>query len=398
MKYDFDRTIERRHTHSAKWDLAGEMFGDKDILPMWVADMDFETAPCIVEALKKLAETGIFGYPHRPQSYKDAVKGWMKRRHGWVIEDDWLTYSPGVVTALNLCILAFSHPGDKVIIQPPVYYPFARCIENNGRRVVNNPLKLEGGRYVMDFEDLNKSVSGRTRLMIISNPHNPVGRVWTRDELQNAGEFCIKNDIVLVSDEIHSDLILKGHRHIPTASISKDIARQTITCMAPSKTFNLAGLKTSSIIISNPRLRKMYNTMLGNLSIGMDNTFGMAALEAAYNEGEEWLEELLAYLEANMDFAVRYADENIPGVEILPSEGTYLLWMDCRGLGLEGKALDKFTLGKAKLWLDDGPMFGPGGEGFQRINIACPRATLEEALGRLEKAVKEKFGTGDDKQ
>lgn len=394
MKFDFDRVIDRRHTHSAKWDLMEELHGDKDLLPMWVADMDFTTAPCVVNALKKLAETGVFGYPHRPQSNKDAVKGWMERRHGWAIDNTWLTYSPGVVTALNLCILAYSQPGDRVIIQPPVYYPFARCIVNNGRRIENNPLKFENGRYELDFDDLEKRATNRTRLMIISSPHNPVGRVWTKDELQKVGAFCVKNDIVLVSDEIHSDLIYKGYKHVPTASISEEIARQTITCMAPSKTFNLAGLKTSSIIISNPRLRKMYNAMLGNLSIGMDNTFGLAALEAAYTKGEEWLEELLIYLEANMDYAIQYVEERIPGIKVLRSEGTYLLWLDCRGLGLENKVLDNFMLKKAKLWLDDGPLFGPGGEGFQRINIACPRVTLEEALSRLERAVNEKE-TGD---
>ena len=390
MKYNFDRIIDRRHTHSVKWDLVEEIYGGSELLPMWVADMDFETAPCVAAALEHLAKTGVFGYPHRPQSYKDAVKGWMKRRHGWVIEDDWLSYSPGVVTALSLCILAYSRPGDRVIIQPPVYYPFAKCIENNGRRVANNPLKFENNRYVMDFENLEKRATNRTRLMIISSPHNPVGRVWTSDELQKVGEFCVKNDIVLVSDEIHSDLIYKGYKHIPTASVSEDIARQTITCMAPSKTFNLAGLKTSSIIISNPALRKMYNAMLGNLSIGMDNSFGLVALEAAYTHGEDWLEELLVYLEANRDYVEKYIETNIPGINVIPCEGTYLLWLDCRALDFEDKALDEFMLKKAKLWLDDGPMFGPGGEGFQRINIACPRSTLEEALSRLKRAVKER--------
>ncbi len=389
MKYDFDRVIERRHTHSSKWDLGEEIFKGKNLLPMWVADMDFATAPCVVDALKKVAERGIFGYPYRPRSYKEAIKGWMERRHGWGIDTDWLTYSPGVVTALNLCILSYTQPGDSVIIQPPVYYPFSRCIENNGRRVENNPLRYENGRYVMDFDDLDKRASARARMMILSSPHNPVGRVWTREELEKVGEFCVKNDIVLVSDEIHSDLIYKGQRHVPTASISGEISRQTVTCMAPSKTFNLAGLKTSSIIISNPRLRRLYNTMLANLSLGMDNSFGMAALEAAYTGGDEWLDELLVYLQANMEFTLKYFREKIPRIEALASEGTYLLWLDCRKLGLDPAALNDFMLKKAKVWLDEGPLFGPGGEGFQRINIGCPRSILEEGLGRIEKAVRE---------
>lgn len=296
-----------------------------------------------------------------------------------------------MVTALNLCILAYTRPGDRVIIQPPVYYPFAKAIQNNGRRVRNNPLVFDGNRYAMDFADLQTRARNRTALMILCSPHNPVGRVWTREELIGVAEFCLKNDILLVSDEIHSDLVYRNHKHVPTASISEEIAQNTITCIAPSKTFNLAGLKTSVLIIPNPKIRRQYQTMLENLSLGMINTFGIAALEAAYSYGESWLEALLDYLEANMAFTISYFKEKIPGIRALASEGTYLLWLDCRQLGLDNKALDEFMLKKARIWLDDGPMFGPGGEGFQRMNIACPRATLEEALERIEKAVKENF-------
>jgi cystathionine beta-lyase len=309
------------------------------------------------------------------------------RRHGWYINTEWLTYSPGVVTALNLCIITFSQPGDGVIIQPPVYYPFFRAIKNNGRSVENNPLIFQDARYFMDIENLNSLAKDRTRLMIISNPHNPVGRVWKEPELRKIGEFCVKNDVILISDEVHSDIVYSGYKHIPVSSLSEEIANQTITCIGPSKTFNLAGLKTSSIIIPNPKLRKLYNTTLTNLSIGADNSFGLAALEAAYRHGDEWLTVLLEYLEANMDFAVNYFQERIPKIKALKSEGTYLMWLDCRELGHDKDELDRYMREKAKVWFDDGPMFGPGGEGFQRINIACPRSILEEALKRIEDAV-----------
>lgn len=387
MKVDFDQAIDRRNTNSAKWDLVKTLFGDEDILPMWVADMDFNTAPCVVEALEKHARLGIFGYATRPQSYQDAIVDWVLRRHGWEIRPEWLTYSPGVVTALNLCILAFSRPGDRIIIQPPVYYPFARSIISNGRRVENNPLTGDGRRYRMNVEDLENKKVDRTPLMILCSPHNPVGRVWEKEELARVGEFCIKNDIILVSDEIHSDLVFEGSKHVPTASISEEIAQRTITCIAPSKTFNLAGLKTSVIIIPNRKIRERYNTLLQNLALGADNTFGLVALEAAYRQGDEWLDALLVYLNANIDFAVEYFREKIPKIKVIRPEGTYLMWLDCRALGLESKALDAFMREKAKIWLDDGPMFGTGGEGFQRMNIACPRSTLIQALERIKTAV-----------
>jgi cysteine-S-conjugate beta-lyase len=387
MKFDFDQVIDRTNTNSAKWDLVKAVFGDDEVLPMWVADMDFNTAPCIVEALEKCARFGMFGYVTRPESYLQAIVDWVRRRHGWEIQPAWLTYSPGVVTALNLCILAFTRPGDRIIIQPPVYYPFARSIVSNGRRVENNPLAHDGRRYRMDLEDLQKRNLDRTPMMILCSPHNPVGRVWEAEDLAAVGEFCVRNDIILVSDEIHSDLIFGGAKHIPTASISEQIARNTITCMAPSKTFNLAGLKTSALIIPNPGIRSRYNTVLQNLALGSDNSFGLAALEAAYRHGEEWLESLLAYLEGNIEFAVGYVTEKMPKIKAYRPEGTYLLWLDCRDLAIDGKALDDFMRKGAKLWLDDGPMFGPGGEGFQRMNIACPRSTLARALERIQAAV-----------
>ena len=388
MSYNFETVINRKNTKSAKWDLVSARFGDEDVLPMWVADMDFLTAPVVIDALKEKAREGIFGYPLRTDDYLNAVTGWVSRRHHWEIQKEWITYSPGVVTALSLCILTFTNPGDHVILQPPVYYPFFRVIENNGRRIKENPLTFKNNQYFMDIEQLETLNSRRTKLMIISNPHNPVGRVWGEEELRKLGEFCVKNDIILVSDEVHSDLIFPGYSHIPTATLSDEIANQTITCISPSKTFNLAGLKTSAIIIPNEKMRNQYTTTLGNLAMAGDNTFGMVALEAAYSSGDEWLESLLDYLEGNRRFLMNYISEKIPKLNVITPEGTYLLWLDCRSLNLSDKALDSFFKEKAKLWLDDGPMFGTGGQGFQRINIACPRSTLKTALERLETAVK----------
>jgi cystathionine beta-lyase len=389
MKYDFDTPINRKNTGSAKWDLVATRFKDKDVLPMWVADMDFQTAPSVIEALKAKADSGIFGYPLRPEGYYRAVMDWMVQRHGWALEKPWMTTSPGVVTALSLCVLSFTNPGDCVLVQPPVYYPFFRVIETNGRRIMENPLAFDGERYTMDLDGLEKIKGHRIKLMILSNPHNPVGRVWSREELKGLGEYCVKNDIVLVSDEVHSDLIYKGYKHIPTASVSEEIARQTLTCIAPSKTFNLAGLKSSVIIIPNEKLRSAYNTTLGNLSLGGDNTFGLAALEAAYQDGEEWVDALLDYLEENLALCLDWFRDNIPEIKVIRPEGTYLVWLDCRKLKMTNEELDAFFKEKARLWLDDGPMFGEGGQGFQRINIACPRSTLIKALDRIEKAVRE---------
>ncbi|MBA3027573.1 MAG: putative C-S lyase [Desulfobacteraceae bacterium] len=388
MNYDFDTVVNRKNTGSAKWDLVAARFKDQDVIPMWVADMDFPTAPSVINALKNKANEGIFGYPLRTESYFSAVMDWLSRRHGWGIQKEWMTSSPGVVTALSLCVLTFTNPGDSVLVQPPVYYPFFRVIETSGRRIKENPLAFDGQRYTMDLDGLEKIKGSRIKLMILSNPHNPVGRVWTENELRRLGEYCVQKDIVLVSDEVHSDLIYKGFKHIPTASISEEIARQTITCIAPSKTFNLAGLKSSVIIIPNEKTRAAYNTTLGNLSLAGDNTFGLAALEAAYKDGEEWLEALLVYLEENLQFCLGWFAEKIPAIKVIRTEGTYLVWLDCRSLHMSSQELDTFFKEKARLWLDDGPMFGQGGEGFQRINIACPRSTLTEALSRIEIAVR----------
>ena len=388
MRYDFDKVIDRKNTNSMKWDHVKSVFGDEDILPMWVADMDFSAPPPVIEALKKKAGIGIYGYPKRPRAYYEAIINWVQKRHEWEIKKEWLSYSPGVVAGINLLILALTQSGEKVIIQPPVYYPFYFCIQNNGRQISENPLKLIDGRYRMDFDDLANRADERTRMMILCSPHNPVGRIWEREELLKVGEFCFENDIILISDEIHSDLVYPGHKHIPAATVSEEVTQNTITCIAPSKTFNLAGLKSSVIIIPNQAYRRDYNNMLNNIGVGMDNIFGMAALESAYRYGEDWLEELLEYLSQNLNFLMEYVNEKIPDVGVIKPEATYLVWLDFRALGLDRQGLMDLMTKKAKVWLDDGPIFGPGGEGFQRMNIACPRATLENGLKRIESAVK----------
>ena len=387
MKYDFDEVIERRNTNSAKWDGVLKLFGDKDVLPMWVADMDFKSPKPVIEALKNKAEEGIYGYPVRPASYYEAFMDWTQKHHGWTVEKEWLTFSPGVVTGLSVLILALSRPGDKVLVQPPVYYPFFELIESNGRQVVNNPLILRDGRYYMDFEDLEKRADGDVKLMILCSPANPVGRVWDEEDLRRVGEFCIKNGIILISDEIHSDIVFPGYRHTPTATLSKELAQITITCMAPSKTFNLAGLRSSVIIIPDQNLRGKYNHFLRRVHIETDNVFGMAAFESAYKHGQDWLTALLKYLDKNLEFTIKFMEERIPRIKVIKPEATYLVWLDCRSLELENQELKDFMVKKAKVGLDDGPIFGQGGEGFQRLNIACPRKTLEEGLKRIEKAV-----------
>ncbi len=384
MKYDFDRIIDRRGTNSYKWDL-----GDPDVLPMWVADMDFEVPEPVLKAVVEKAQQGIYGYSVPGNSYFDAIVNWEKKRHGWEIQREWIVFSPGVVPGINMMVRAFTQPGDKVIVQTPVYYPFFRAIINNGCQIEKNPLKLENGKYHMDFKDLEQKASDpRANILILCSPHNPVGRVWTRDELERLGEICLRNKVLVISDEIHSDLVFKGSRHTPFALASRGWERNCLTCIAPSKTFNLAGLQTSAIIIQDPLMRRRFlNVLESNLSV-IQNIFGITALEAAYTKGEEWLDELLEYLEGNLNFLVEYVRERLPMVEVIRPEGTYLVWMDFRKLGMDSGSLEKFMLEKAKIWLDEGYIFGREGEGIERINIACPRSVLAEGLSRIERAVK----------
>ena len=388
MNYDFDKIIDRRKYHSVKWDELETIFGVQDVLPMWVADMEFRSPKPVIEAIKKAAEHGIYGYTSRPDSYCQAIIDWMVKRHNWKVKKDWLSYSPGVVPALSFIIRAFTQPDDRVIVQPPVYYPFFRVIEDNGCHIVNNPLKVESNKYVMDFEDLEIKIDDpRVKILILCSPHNPVGRVWRKEELSRLGEICLKHNLIVVSDEIHADILFEGYRHTPFASISQEFAQNSITCTAPSKTFNLAGLQTSAIIIPNKKYCSIYNNILNSLALNKNNFFGLVALEAAYRYGEEWLNQLLSYLNENLEFLVKYFKERIPKIKVIKPEGTYLVWLDYRQLGFNAKDLNDFMLKKAKVALDDGYWFGKEGEGFMRINIACSRSFLEESLKRIERAV-----------
>ncbi|MED4584265.1 MalY/PatB family protein [Brevibacillus choshinensis] len=387
MHYDFDKVINRFHTASIKWDESENLFGEKDLLPMWVADMDFPAPAPVIEALKERVEHGIFGYTARPESYYEAVIGWMKRRHQWSVQKEWIIHCPGVVPALSYIVQCFTQPGDKVVIQPPVYHPFTNVVASNGRQVVHNPLKLENGRYTMDFDDLRKKLDPDVKLLILCNPHNPGGTVWTKEELTELGNICIEHNVMIVSDEIHGDLVLKGHTHTPFAAISEEFAQNTIVCTAPSKTFNLAGLQASNIIIPNDKWREVFSATMNILSLKLTNTFGVVATESAYRFGDEWLDQLLDYLQQNLDFLTEYVEKNIKNIKVMKPEATYLVWLDCSELGMDTDSLQQFILKQAKVAVNQGYTFGSGGEGFIRMNIACPRSVLEEGLSRIEKAV-----------
>ncbi len=388
MTFDFDTILDRRRTGSYKWDFCERAFGEKDVIPMWVADMDFAAPPAVVDALTARAAHGAYGYPLVSKSFWRALSDWLKRRQGWEVGRNEMTLLPGVVPGLNLCVNAFTRPGDKIVIQTPVYHPFYAAVENNGRRLVRNPLAFDGGRFTMDFEHLKSLDDGRTRMIILCSPHNPVGRVWTREELGKLAEIAAAGDWVVVADEIHGDLILPGRRFTPLASISKEAAAQTVTLTAPSKTFNVAGLSTAAAIIGNPRLKTLFDSQLQNAGLTMGNVFGLAAFEAAYREGEAWLDALLVYLAGNSEFAGRFLAEKVPGIKLIAPEGTYLGLLDCRGLGLEQAELDRFFLRDARVYFDPGPRFGDELRGFQRINLGCPRPLLGEALERIERAVR----------
>ncbi len=401
MKTDFDREINRKGTHSAKWGVIQDRddpsrwhateayFGRDRILPMWVADMDFSAPAPVVEALVRRAQHGIYGYTIRPQSYDRAVVDWMKRRHGWQIDPGWILSTPGVVTAVNLIVRTFVKSGQQVLIQRPVYYPFFSAIENNGGRIVSSSLILTQDRYTMDFADFEKKAADpATRLFILCSPHNPVGRVWSREELNRIGQICLKHQVQVVADEIHADLLYKGVTFTPFAALSAEMADNTIVCTAPSKTFNLAGLHTSNIIVSNAGLRRRLQHTLTSCGMGKwADPFGTVACETAYREGEPWLAQVMAYIEGNLDYLDGFIGDHIPGIRLIRPEGTYLVWLDCRGLGLDKWALKRLMMETARIFPDEGFIFGPEGEGFERLNIACPRSILAEALERIRRAV-----------
>jgi len=383
MNPDFDRILDRRGTASLKWDFQKRLAGMEGLLPLWVADMDFPAPPEVIEALRQRAEHGVFGYTLEPESWFEAAASWTLARHGWRLQREWLLPCPGVVPAIRLAIQAFSEPGDGVAIQPPVYYPFGESVHRNRRRVVENPLLLEGTRYRLDAEGLEKAADGRTRLLILCSPHNPVARVWRREELERLAEACLRKKLIIVSDEIHCDLVLPGFRHLPTAALSGEIAGRTVTLLSATKTFNLAGLGGSLAVIPDPELRGRFRAAGKALWTDIANAFTLAASEAAWRHGAPWLEAVLAYVQANYRFLVEFLAQRLPAAVVFPLEGTYLAWVDFRPLGLTDAELKERILRKARVWLDDGPMFGAGGTGFQRINLACPRALLAEALERV---------------
>ncbi len=394
MKYDFDKVIDRKNTYAVKWDehLLEEFYGTSDVLPLWVADMDFQCPQPVIDALIKKAEEGIYGYTwHKHPTYFEAIKGWMKRRHNWEIKDDWIVYSPGIVPAIKVIIRNFTNPGDKVLIQTPVYYPFFSAITSNGRQILNNQLKLVNDRYEIDFEDFEeKAKDPLCKLFILCSPHNPVGRVWTREELMHLGAICLKHDVLVISDEIHNDLILPSYNHVIFSELSKEIEDITIMCTAPSKTFNIAGLQMSNIIIPNEKIRKQVDVAFRDKnSLGIPNAFGLEALITAYQEGDDWLDQVMEYVDNNFKFLESFLKEKLPDVKMIKPEGTYLAWVDFSSFNMSEEDRKEFMLKKAKVALDYGTMFGEGGEGFERINVACPRSILEECMNRIINATKE---------
>lgn len=382
MKFNFDEIIPRRNSNSCKWDSVPK---DKDILPLWVADMDFRVAPAITDALERRVRHGIFGYAKVPDSYYDAVIRWFDRRHGFHIEKDWIIYTTGVVPALSAIIKALTEPGDGVLVQTPVYNCFFSSIRNNGCRVVRNPLRYENQTYFIDFEDLErKTADPSVKLMLLCNPHNPAGRVWTPEELIRVGEICKRNQVLVVADEIHCELVMPGYTYTPFASISQSHLENSVTCVSPSKSFNIAGLQIANIVASDPDLRQRINRAININEICDVNPFGIEAAMAAYNEGEEWLLELLAYLKGNYDCLCAFFQTHLPQIPVTKLEGTYLAWTDCRNLGLPSDELQARLLDEAGLWLNSGTMYGAENEeGFLRWNLACPRSVLQDALTRF---------------
>ena len=393
MSSRLDEIIERRGTGSIKYDLADRFHMPEDVLSLWVADMDFRAPDPVREAIRKAAEHGIFGYSEPTKEYKEAVCGWYRKNFKWEIDPNWIVQTPGVVFGLAMAIRAFTSEGDGVLIQRPVYYPFTNMIEKNGRRVVNNPLSLENSMYFMDLENLEELIlKEEVKLMILCSPHNPVGRVWTKQELQKFGEIVRRHNVIVISDEIHSDFVYPGYKHHVFSEACPEMAEYSVICTAPSKTFNLAGLQTSNLIVENDQLREMLKDEISKTGYGSCNQLGMIACRAAYEEGQEWLDEVRAYIKGNYDYVKHFVAEKLPMVRIIEAEGTYLVWMDFRGLRLTSEQLNQLVIGKARLWLDDGAMFGPEGAGFERWNLACPRAILVEAMERLEEAIGELRG------
>lgn len=384
-QFNFDEIVNRKGSDSIKWDHLQKHFGQEDLLPLWVADMDFRCPPAVVEAMKNIAEHGIYGYVMQRDDYYNAVISWMKRRFDWEIEKDWILFMPGIVPAIRLAIETFTEPGDGVIVQQPVYFPFMGVTKEAERKVLNNKLIETDQGYQIDLEDLEeKAKDPKAKMMILCSPHNPVGRVWTSNELSKILEICVANDVILISDEIHQDLIHKGHKHTPLAKLANTSAK-IITCTAPSKTFNVASLFASNIIISDETLRNTFKKELDKMHL-MPSSFTIGAVKAAYNDGEAWLEELLSYLSDNIDYVAEYLEKEMPKVKMKKPEATFLLWLDFRAYNISSKELERRMIEEAGLALNKGWMFGREGEGHMRLNIGCPRDILHEALERMKRA------------
>lgn len=388
MKYNFDEIVDRSENHAAKYDERQKKFGTQVVIPLWIADMDFRTAPAIVEALIKKANQGIFGYTTRPAEYFHSIAQWQQRRHGWVIPDESLmSFTVGVVPALAALVRQFAKEGESILIQPPVYPEFYEVNENSGRAILENRLVEKDGVFTLDLADFEAQLKKGPKAFIFCNPQNPTGHAWTREELVAMAELCLRYQVPVISDEIHADLMLFGHKHIPMASLSPEIAANTITCTALSKTFNLAGLQVATVIFPNKDHQAKFETFWHSLEIHRNSAFSLVASMAACKEGEPWLEELLPYVEGNMQYIKEYCDKHIPKVKAYLPDATYLMWLDCRGLGLDNAALDRFMVEKAKIGLNSGHAFDPKLNGYMRLNTACPRSLLETAMAQLKAAV-----------
>lgn len=392
FRYNFDEIIERRNTSSLKYDSMEENGMPSDVMPFWVADMDFKAPPEVLEALIERCRHGVFGYTHIKPDYFSAVYSWYSKRFGYEIKNDWLVVVPGIVFAVCTAIRAFTEKGDAVLIQRPVYYPFSSSIKGNDRKLINNPLVYgDDGKYHIDFDDFEKKIrENNVKMFILCSPHNPVCRVWSYEELKMMGEICKKYNVIVVSDEIHSDFVYTGNKHTVFSTISEEFADMSVICTSPSKTFNLAGLQLSNIFIKNEQMRRKFIKEFHRTGYNEPNVMGVVSAQAAYEKGEAWLEELLEYLKGNIVLAKRIIDSSGTKLKMIEPEGTYLLWVDCRNLGMDSKKLDRFIIDKASLWLDGGTMFGEEGEGFQRINAACPSKLLEKGLTRLAEVIKQR--------
>ncbi len=391
MQYDFDTPIDRTHTWSIKHDFKKENGKADDILPLWVADMDFRSPDSVVEALKKAVDHGIFGYSRADESYFDAVAAWYQKRHHLTLQPEWMTCTPGIVFALSIAVRAFTQEGDAVLIQPPVYHPFSRAILRNKRTLVENPLVLKDGHYEMDLEDLEQKVlDEHVKLMILCNPHNPVGRVWTREELTALADICLRHHVYVISDEIHGDFVWQGHEQTPYASISEEACLHSMMCTAPSKTFNLAGMATSNLFIPDPEMRRKFRSEL--LDVGQENMnrLGLFACRAAYEGGGEWLDQLIGYLAGNLALVRDFCKNRVPQIQLVEPEGTYLAWLDCRELGMTDDELMAFFSDEAKVWLDPGMHSGEQGSGFMRFNLGSSRSVIAQALDQIEAAWKKR--------